>query len=200
MRVIHFDNIRTRADRVKNDNFGIMREMFEYINSKFKKMWEPSPFLCIDEQLFKFRGRVRFKVYIPSKPAKYGLKVWAIVDVGYQYVCNLEPYVGKQPVLDRNGDPNTFNVCMSSFDLVMRMMNGLTKPGRSLTGDNWFTSLPLVKKLLELDTTYVGTIRKNKVEIPLKFQASNQKEEYSSMFGFSPNITLVSYVPKKTVL
>ena len=35
----------------------------------------------------------------------------------------------------------------------------------NITGDNWFTSVPLVKDLLEKGLTYVGTIRKNKREM-----------------------------------
>jgi hypothetical protein len=66
-----------------------------------------------------------------------------------------------------------------------------------LTGDNWFTSVPLVRKLLELNTTYVGTIRKNKREIPPEFQANSSKEPNSSMFEFQKDMTLVSYIPKK---
>ena len=139
---------------------------------------------------------MRFKQYIPSKPAKYGLKVWAIVDVGSKYICILEPYVGKQSQMDQSGQPNPLFVSTTPYDLVVRMMQDFARPGKNLTGDNWFTSIPLVDKLLKLKTTYVGTIRKNKSEIPIEFQASNRKE-YSSMFGFRENMTMVSYVPKK---
>jgi hypothetical protein len=42
------------------------------------------------------RGRCGFKQYIPSKPAKYGIKMFALVDAK-TYKFNLETYVGTQP-------------------------------------------------------------------------------------------------------
>ena len=42
-----------------------------------------------------------------------------------------------------------------------------------------------------------GTVRKNKQDIPPDMQQNPGKHEYSSMFGFAGQLTLVSYVPKK---
>lgn len=64
--------------------------------------------------------------------------------------------------------------------------------------DNWFTSIPLMSELLEdYQLTVVGTIRKNKPEIPPCFAATRGREACSTYFGFQPNGTLVSYSPKK---
>ena len=49
----------------------------------------------MDEQLVNYRGRCPFKVYIPSKPGKYGVKVWAACDAKNGYVCNAQIYSGK---------------------------------------------------------------------------------------------------------
>ena len=43
---------------------------------------------------------------------------------------------------------------------------------------------------------YVGTLKKNKTEIPAAFQPDKQKATHSSIFGFNNEKTLVSYVPK----
>lgn len=69
--------------------------------------------------------------------------------------------------------------------------------GRNLTIDNWFTSIPLVEKLhKDYRLTVIGTIRKNKAELPTEFSKPTHPPG-GSMFGFSKNITLVSYIPKK---
>ena len=45
--------------------------------------------------------------------------------------------------------------------------------------------------------TLVGTMKQNKREIPHEFKPARQRDENSSIFGFTKDLTLVSYVPKK---
>ncbi|XP_039278786.1 uncharacterized protein LOC120350261 [Nilaparvata lugens] len=87
-------------------------------------------------------------MYIPSKPAKYGLKVFTLVDARTWYVLNSEVYVGKQ-----NDGP--FNVSNSTMDVTMRLTVPIHGTGRNLTVDNWFTSFPLADKLLGKRVTMV---------------------------------------------
>ena len=42
-----------------------------------------------------------------------------------------------------------------------------------------------------------GTLRKNKAEIPPEMQPNNARPERSSVFGFSGNLTMVSYAPSR---
>ena len=50
--------------------------------------------------------------------------------------------------------------------------------------------------------TVVGTLSKNKPEIPALFLSGKQRNVHSSMFGFTNDLILVSYVParKKTII
>lgn len=70
--------------------------------------------------------------------------------------------------------------------------------GRNLTTDNWYSSIPLAKWLLENKIKLTGTLRKNKREIPLEFLPNRKREVYSSIFGFTKEISMVSYVPEKS--
>lgn len=45
----------------------------------------------------------------------------------------------------------------------------------NITGDSWLTSIELVDYLKKSGLTYVGTLRKNKEEIPPQFQPSNTR-------------------------
>ncbi|XP_035217658.1 uncharacterized protein LOC118190980 [Stegodyphus dumicola] len=83
------------------------------------------------------------------------------------------------------------------LDVVLRLSGPIFNSGHYMTADNWFTSIDLVKALKDKKLSYIGTIRKNKKEIPPCFVKSKGKEVHSSLFGFSKNCTLVSYVPKK---
>ncbi|CAF5111822.1 unnamed protein product, partial [Rotaria sp. Silwood1] len=62
--------------------------------------------------------------------------------------------------------------------------------------DNFFTSVPLAKNLQTKNLTLIGTLRKNKPEIPIEFLSNETREVGSSLFGFEDNLTLVSFVPK----
>jgi len=52
-----------------------------------------------------------------------------------------------------------------------------------ITADHFFTSIPLVRELLAMKTTYTGTLRKNKAEIPQEFLTAKTREVYSTLFG-----------------
>ena len=69
---------------------------------------------------------------------------------------------------------------------------------RNLTCDNFFTDLDLGKQLLSNGLTIVGTVKKNKAFIPQEFQPNKAREVKSSLFGFTKDFTLVSYVPAKS--
>ena len=70
---------------------------------------------------------------------------------------------------------------------------------RNLSTDNWFTSMPLIKDLLHYNycgMTIIGTIRRNKPEIPEEMKKNNTQALFF-FFLFTKNMTLVSYVQKK---
>lgn len=50
--------------------------------------------------------------------------------------------------------------------------------------------------MLQTGLTIVGTIRKNKKEIPPEFKALRGRSVKSSMFGFREDMVLVSHVTK----
>ncbi|XP_023312582.1 piggyBac transposable element-derived protein 4-like, partial [Anoplophora glabripennis] len=147
--------------------------------------------VTIDENLEAFCGKCSFRQYIPSKPNRYGPKVYALVDSKTYYTMNLEVYVGTQP----NGPYTSDN---SSYALVQRLVEPIRDSKRNITCDNWFTSIPLIRTLYnDYKLTFLGTIRKNKRELPPEISNPTTRPIGSSMFAYNDYITLVSYIPKK---
>lgn len=191
LRHLRFDDKETRMDRSKFDKLAPIRTVFEIFVSKCRKGYTHSPFVTVDEILAGFRGRCSFRQYIPSKPNKYGLKILALCDAKMFYTSNLEVYVGSQP-------DGPFKKSNSPTDVVLRLCDHISGTCRNITMDNWFTSIPLVQTLLrEHKCTVIGTLRKNKRELPLEFSKPTNRPIHSSMFGFTKELTLVSYIPRR---
>lgn len=183
-RVIRFDNKSTRQERRSRDKLAAIREIWEKWVEVLPKLYYPDENITIDEQLVGFRGRCPFKQYIPSKPSKYGIKIWTLCDSKTSYVLKSQIYTGKElgALPERNQG--------------MRVVSDLTTElrGHNVTCDNFFTSYNLGQFLLKRKITMLGTIRKNKPELP---QNLCNKEVHSSSFYFTKDTTIVNYIPKK---
>ncbi|GBP67719.1 PiggyBac transposable element-derived protein 4 [Eumeta japonica] len=188
-RALRFDNIEDRHDRAVIDKLAPIRKIFDLILINFQKHFVPSAEMTLDEQLLAFRGRCIFRQYIPNKPAKYGIKVFALIDVHYPYTFNLEIYAGQQP-------ERPFRLSNERHDVVMRMARPVLGKYLNITMDNWFSSQRVAKQLFENGTTMVGTMRRDKRKVPCEFCNARGNPLFSSKFGFNQPCTLVSYVAK----
>ena len=68
--------------------------------------------------------------------------------------------------------------------------------GRTVVTDNFFTSLELLCELRKRNLGLIGTVRKNRRELPREF-TQVPRVAGSSVLGFNEHATLVSYAPKK---
>lgn len=188
-RVLRFDKKSDRNERRARDKLAPIRDVWNRWECNIQKMYNPGEFTTVDEQLVTFRGRCPFKQYIPSKPGKYGIKIWALCDSQTSFAWSLQVYIGK----DRNCKPEKEQGRRVVLDLVKDIQ------GRNITCDNFFTSHELGIELLKRKITLVGTVRKNKTFLPVEItKLKNKPENYSHFFFDNKNkTTIVGYVPKK---
>ena len=101
---------------------------------------------------------------IPSKSAKYGIKLFMVNDAASQYCINAIPYLGRgsTPALRDGYNQGEY------FTMKVIQDSGLLAEGRVVVMDNWFTSLHLVETLRIHNMHAVGTIRMNKTQLPPK--------------------------------
>lgn len=193
IRCLRFDDLETRQDRRKIDRLAPIRECFQRFNENCQKCYSPGENITLDEMLIAFRGKCVFRQYNPKKPARYGIKIFSLVDSRIFYTYNMEIYAGTQP-------EGPFSLSNQSVEVVKRLVRPVSGSGRNVTLDNWFCNYSLLNDLREIKLSLVGTLRSNKPQIPSVFKCK-RREANSSMFGFQKNGTLVSYVPniKKNV-
>lgn len=90
-RYICFDDFATRRSRSEKDpKFFKFREVVDRVKMKCQTSYEPGPHTCVDENLYPFCGRFRARQYMPKKPARYGIKMWQLVDSSSKYMFSFD--------------------------------------------------------------------------------------------------------------
>lgn len=188
---LRFDDYTTRQERLKTDKLAPISKIFQNFVANSCKNYNPCELLTIDEMLVPFKGRCGFRMYIPSKPAKYGLKVQILADSRNHYMIQAEVYTGS---LGTTSNKSSHSLPTQT---VLRLVKPIAQTNRNITADNWYSSIELVDELKKIGLTYVGTIKKNKRQIPAEFLPTRKREINSTAFGFQKDKTMVSFVPKK---
>lgn len=196
LRVLRFDNPCDREERKKEDKSAAVSNIFNKFIQASQSLYTMGVSTTIDEMLVPFRGRSSFRMYMPKKPAKYGLKVMCLTDAKSSYLFNAFIYTGKGSY--GNGLTNDQKSKLIPTQSVLKLIKPIEKTRRNITADNWFSSVELVEELNKLELTYTGTLKKNKTEVPVEFLPHKSKEVGSTVYGFTENLTLVSYVPKQS--
>ncbi|XP_008553659.1 uncharacterized protein LOC103575593 [Microplitis demolitor] len=170
LRALRFDDVNTRKQRASLDKFAPIREVWKKFNTSCQDNYTPGQVLTVNDMMSAFRSRCSFKQYMPKKPDKYGLKTWALVDSESFYVTKMEMYLEKQQNKTNNKPAN----------VIKRIADSVLNTGRTLVMNNWFTSVPLIQELKNhYNTIVVGTVRKNKTELPPDLVVTKKKEQFT---------------------
>lgn len=187
-RCLRFDDKKGR-DTSRRDKLAPISAIYSKWNLNLSRLFNPGSDMTVDEQMVPFNGKCPFKQYLPAKPHKYGIKIWALCDSMTGYVLNTQIYAGKAP----NTHPNV-NV---GTRVVLDLTDGFK--GRTVYTDNFFTSHALAVELSRRQLSLVGTVRKNKPFIPPILLDTKKKPAGFTRFMFDNDnkLCLLSYVPKK---
>lgn len=180
---LRFDDKNTRVERRKNDLLAPIRDLWEKFIQNCTTNYTLSEEVTIDEQLFGFRGRFAAKVYIKSKPQRYGIKIICLNDAKTHYLYNALPYTGRVNTLAGESVPSYY---------IRTLCQPIYGSNRNVTCDNWFSSVEIFDKMLkEYSLTMVGTIRKNKRHLPESFKRTASAS--TVRYAYDNTKTLVSY-------
>ena len=160
----------------------------------------------MDEQIIGFKGRCGFKMYVPNKPIKYGIKIMMACDARSKFMLNAIPYLGKYTIKVADADdarqhPGNVDAASAFVEtkplaqyVTEKLVEKYRGSGRNVTAGNWFTSVPLLKSLRETyGLAYVGTLRKSKREIPHEMLDKRNFSSGQSAVAFSADMTLATF-------
>ena len=134
-----------------------LKPVIETLSRTFKKCYKISQYVSIDESMIAFSGLLSFKQYIPSKPIKRGVKLWARCCGLTGYMDQFEFYLGKKE------GGYAFGL---GYDVVMRLTADLVHTFRRVFVDNFFSSVRLALDLLKKGLYMCATTRSNRKGFP----------------------------------
>ncbi|MEM7299394.1 MAG: hypothetical protein AAF391_14145, partial [Bacteroidota bacterium] len=145
--------------------------LIEELSDNFEKTYVPEQNIAIDEYLSLWKGRLSFRVYIPSKRERYGIKLFMLCESSSGYLSKFIIYSGAATDygdcsgIDLPQDhvrslTTVFEDLKSPTKVVLSLMRPFFNKGYHLTLDNYYTSPELAIVLDTLNTPCYGTMRK----------------------------------------
>ena len=71
-----------------------IRPVIDHFGAKFMEAYVPGREVAVDESLVAFKGRLSFRQYIPTKRARYGVKLYKICESTSGYTYKFRVYEG----------------------------------------------------------------------------------------------------------
>lgn len=129
--------------------------------------------------------------FYAKKPKTYEVKIICLTDSKTSYLYNAYIYSGKNS--DGVGLPPEERKLLIPTQSVLRLCQPVRGTDKNISGDNWFSSIEVTDQFKERGLTYVGTLKKNKREIPPEFQQDSERLVGSALFGLSggQNISVI---------
>lgn len=86
---------RDGQDQPLPDKLYKVRRFLTKLLPKYGKEWISHHWLAIDEQMTRYRGRIRFRQFVANKLSRFGIKVWAMADGSNGYILRQQIYTEK---------------------------------------------------------------------------------------------------------
>ncbi|CAB3984670.1 Hypothetical predicted protein [Paramuricea clavata] len=128
------------------------------LTQTFATLYVPSRNVSIDEMLLGRKCRVSFTPYMPKKPKKFGIKIWALCEAETGYCCSFQVYTGK-------ADSNQAELGLS-YRVVFDLLKNYLDKGYRLFISNFYTSVQLIFDLVQRNTFVCGTLQANRKKLP----------------------------------
>jgi len=128
-----------------------VRPLIQSLQQSFRRHYAPSQFLTLDESMVAFKGRSALKQYIPTKPHKWGYKIWCLASD--DYLLHFEVYEGKAEHPSAHG---------ATYDTVLRMISGYEGQQHILFSDSHFTSPSVALALQQRGIRLCGSVTRRR--------------------------------------
>ncbi|KAK2719407.1 hypothetical protein QYM36_005033 [Artemia franciscana] len=178
-RFLHF-NDNSKANKPGEQVFDKLykiRRVLGHIRSKFLEI-NPDEHRSIAEQMIPFTGRSNLRQYLPKKPTKWEIKVFARACVS-GFVHDFEVYQGKGTLVEDVIEP----YLGVRGKIVLCLISTLSeKMNYNIYFEKWFSSLKLTSLLKIKGFPCIGTLNKSRLKgSPLLTDGEMKKRERGTL-------------------
>lgn len=161
-RFFHFVNNDTTDEM---DKLRKVKPVVKYFNKKFKEVYVMEENIAIDESLMKFKGRMFYEQFNPSK--RLAIKFYKLFESSSANCYNFKIYSG-----------NDLTSCdySASESVAMELSKSILHKGRTLYIDNWYSWSKLFLTLVENGINAVGIVHFNRKNMPRDFVKAKLKK------------------------
>jgi hypothetical protein len=148
------------AEKNRVDPFWSVDTLVAYLASKSSSLYDLCQSCDGDEQAIPTKGRHRCRCYNCNKPAKFHFKMYCLNCSATGYMYNFFLYKGKDERRPEGQTATMYPILRLTEDPALHHL------GHVVYGDNWYTSLPLIRALRDRGIQYVGTVKSRVKGLP----------------------------------
>ncbi|XP_055928749.1 piggyBac transposable element-derived protein 4-like [Argiope bruennichi] len=195
MKFLHFENSDDFDEKLHpNPKLRKIFKLHDMLVQRFKSIYVPKPEISVDESLIAYKGRLSWKQFIPTKRARFGIKLFQLCESESGYIWNCFIYTGKGTNFH-----DAYNDYGLSTKSVMTLLHELKGKGYCLSTDNYYTSPELAELLIQSKTDICGTLRSNRKGLPASLKSLSVKK--GEIVGFQKGkMCVMKWKDKKPLL
>jgi hypothetical protein len=179
---LHFsNNDEYDAGDPGRDKIFKIREVTNLLVEQWRTVYTPGKYLCVDESLIAFKGRLSFKQYIRTKRSRFGVKFYTLSTSNGISLDNLI-YCG-----NLDAELQEVDGFLTTERIPITLLQNHLHAGRVLYTDNYYTTPRLAKYLLDRDTHLVGTVRSNRKNFPNELAMTNIQRGSAMFYSCNEN-------------
>lgn len=166
---LYFIDEEVKSD--ESDPLYKIQPLIKHIISVSQEYYSPEKNLTIDESMIRFRGRSKFKVYMPLKPIRFGFKAYVLAESSSGYMLNWKLHEGKKSTLK---------------EIVEYLTSPYKERNHIIYMDRFYTTISVIERLHETGFGFYGAIMKRRARIEPKVKSQvDSLEKHKSLFFVS---------------
>lgn len=164
-------------------------------------VYTPEKELSLDEGTCPFKGRVKFRVYNPLKPHRFGIKLYQVCQATSGYCVGFDVYDVEAGCKVYSESVDLSQDCAETTKIVVGLLAfcGLLYKGYQIYMDNYYNSPKLFNELCLMETYACGTVQTNRKLIPKAFKQVKKLNQGDVIYRRINNLLALKFHDKRDV-